>query len=672
MVLCVALGAMAQAETEAVVKMTYVDYNNSTTAMGEIAAGETARTGYNKISGGSVALANSGWGVNYITYIQVDASSVTDDIIGATLSIEVSGTTDNKRTTCLGVGYNNSIWSADMTYATADKTITTLGSTQWTSTKSSTTFEKKTFDILAAFENDANADKIVTLLVYGITNAGGSYIKNPQVTITSADASAMTTYTVKYVDESGDEITNASVYDILIGASASIADENKVAIYAKDKKYIYKSCDKESITTDEDATLNVITATFREAATWNYTVNAVIEGGDNVLKQLAVGTNFEEETIKVPYNQYIIKGGVIYEAPKNSSEYNASIVLEENNMVKTVEYSIPSLENVVYFIEAEDIKGMTGTTSANANVRCSNATGAYNGSETPVEVLTLTPGTYTIKAQVWGNKGQNLTINCGDESLVVPTVGYLTSGTLEFTLAENTLVTIPKCGDSGKCLDWILIQSAEANSLLVAEEGKDLDVEGNYASATYTRAIEAGKYGTICLPFAPDAASLENYTFFTMTSAEDGALNFVVDEAPVANKPYIYSLNEDKEATAITGEATEVSATTTDVEVNGWTMKGSFTNQAIDATTGNFYGLSSGTIVKANKTLTVKPYRAYFTSATGESAVALRITRGDETTEITTADLDVQPATVIYDLAGRRVEKMEKGIYIVNGKKVIR
>ena len=27
---------------------------------------------------------------------------------------------------------------------------------------------------------------------------------------------------------------------------------------------------------------------------------------------------------------------------------------------------------------------------------------------------------------------------------------------------------------------------------------------------------------------------------------------------------------------------------------------------------------------------------------------------------------------VIYDLQGRRVEKMEKGIYIVNGKKIIK
>ena len=33
--------------------------------------------------------------------------------------------------------------------------------------------------------------------------------------------------------------------------------------------------------------------------------------------------------------------------------------------------------------------------------------------------------------------------------------------------------------------------------------------------------------------------------------------------------------------------------------------------------------------------------------------------------------VEVQESTVIYDLLGRRVEKMEKGLYIVNGKKVL-
>ena len=52
---------------------------------------------------------------------------------------------------------------------------------------------------------------------------------------------------------------------------------------------------------------------------------------------------------------------------------------------------------------------------------------------------------------------------------------------------------------------------------------------------------------------------------------------------------------------------------------------------------------------------------------------ALRITRGgtEDTTGIEQL-INANGELVIYDLAGRRVEKMEKGIYIVNGKKVIR
>ncbi|MBO5872333.1 MAG: hypothetical protein J6Q75_06815, partial [Bacteroidaceae bacterium] len=43
----------------------------------------------------------------------------------------------------------------------------------------------------------------------------------------------------------------------------------------------------------------------------------------------------------------------------------------------------------------------------------------------------------------------------------------------------------------------------------------------------------------------------------------------------------------------------------------------------------------------------------------------------DETTSIDTVDAEAQNA-VIYDLSGRRAKKVNKGVYIVNGKKVIR
>lgn len=166
----------------ATVKMTYVNYDEPTTQNGEIAAGGTARSGYNKISDGSVGFGYTGWGVNYITYLQVDARAIPGKITKVTLKADVSGSTDSQRTTGWGVGYNNSTWSATMTYDDADKSIITLGDElQWTSTKSATVFENKSFDITGAFTVDA-LKKVATILVYETAAAGG-YIKNPTVEV---------------------------------------------------------------------------------------------------------------------------------------------------------------------------------------------------------------------------------------------------------------------------------------------------------------------------------------------------------------------------------------------------------------------------------------------------------------------------------------------------------
>ena len=89
------------------VQMTWVDYNNPDVAAGEIAAGATARSGYSKISAGSVENANAGWGENKITYLKVDASAIPGTIAKATLTADVSGSSDNKRETTWFVSYNS-------------------------------------------------------------------------------------------------------------------------------------------------------------------------------------------------------------------------------------------------------------------------------------------------------------------------------------------------------------------------------------------------------------------------------------------------------------------------------------------------------------------------------------------------------------------------------------
>ena len=64
-------------------------------------------------------------------------------------------------------------------------------------------------------------------------------------------------------------------------------------------------------------------------------------------------------------------------------------------------------------------------------------------------------------------------------------------------------------------------------------------------------------------------------------------------------------------------------------------------------------------------------FKAYLPAPVGSEAPMFSFGRGEGTTSIDQL-INTDSELVIYDLAGRRVQKMEKGIYIVNGKKVIR
>ena len=209
-------------------------------------------------------------------------------------------------------------------------------------------------------------------------------------------------------------------------------------------------------------------------------------------------------------------------------------------------------------------------------------------------------------------------------------------------------------------------------------EGIDFAPEHDaYVTSLYHRELASGKYGTIMLPFSPDAESLENFAFYSLTSAENDMLIFDEVEAPQANTPYLFSLREGKSATQITGGETTISSVITNPEeVNGWQMIGSFTNQTIatsEDADNYYYAYTSADnqLHKVTKTLNVKPYRAYFVTDTANPAQLAVRTRNGETTLIDAAEVEDFATGTYYDLSGRRVENPTKGLYIVNGKKVI-
>ena len=302
-------------------------------------------------------------------------------------------------------------------------------------------------------------------------NAGGGDLvgkgaaeKAPVLTLETVDASAMTTYTVKYVDGDGNEVKAAGVYDIVTGETATVSDEDKAAIYNADntKKYIYVSSDKESIVTVADSASNVITATFREAATYNYTVEAVDDSGI-LARTLGSYSNFEDESVKAPYNAYVLVEGTLYQAAATNKEYNKSVTLTEDNMKVQVVYAPTTIENVVYYQEAEDVEGLTKVTTGNTSIRSSNAASAY-AAEADVVLTNLAAGKYTLTAVICDTKNAKnaaFSFIAGVDTVLTTTtsaVNWSSSTSQEFTLAGETAISLAKGGSDMQTVDFVYIQ----------------------------------------------------------------------------------------------------------------------------------------------------------------------------------------------------------------------
>ena len=233
-----------------------------------------------------------------------------------------------------------------------------------------------------------------------------------------------------------------------------------------------------------------------------------------------------------------------------------------------------------------------------------------------------------------------------------------------------------KCNGNPSFGEYAIPSTAKCHLILDDSNATDFDITNanTYADVSYSRTITEGKFGTIILPFAPNAASLENYAFFKLAECGDGYMKFEEVTIPVANTPYIYTLREGKENVAITGAETTISSTVETPVVDGWQTIGSFTNQALDTSDGNYYAFSPSRneINKITKKLTVLPYRAYFKSDNAsKSAFSVYISGTTGVKEVLSSEIDGFEAEVVYDLSGRKIlDPVKGGIYIINGKKV--
>ena len=263
-------------------------------------------------------------------------------------------------------------------------------------------------------------------------------------------------------------------------------------------------------------------------------------------------------------------------------------------------------------------------------------------------------------------------------SLTSITIPYnVTSiGDYAFSFIENHL-DITLC--SNPKIEANAFKGSNYSIHLILNDDNAIDFEttniNTFDDITYNRTLATGKYGTIMLPFAPDAESLENFAFFALSSNNGEYLLFDEVAEPQANTPYLYTLREGKEATQITGGSTTISSEIVTPEVDGWKTIGSFTNHTITTENADtyYYAYTSADnqLHRVTKKLNVKPYRAYFTANGSQPAQLAIRTRGGDVTVIDAAEVEDLTPAVYYDLSGRRIDNPTKGVYVVNGKKVI-
>ena len=203
------------------------------------------------------------------------------------------------------------------------------------------------------------------------------------------------------------------------------------------------------------------------------------------------------------------------------------------------------------------------------------------------------------------------------------------------------------------------------------------DMAHNYGGILDVEYDLKGQYGTIILPVNYEIP--KNVKFYTCSAADaNGVLTLDGVNSGAKNKPYIVEY---------TGEDVPTPQTPKRYQIIGYKYGAATTNQKVGLLTGvlvegGFVPSGSYILSKYNDRFAfykvegenVKPaqqYRCYLTNSAPTAVSAFYLNGEGETTGINALLNGNNGETEIYDLSGKRLNHLQKGINIVNGQKVL-
>ena len=222
-----------------------------------------------------------------------------------------------------------------------------------------------------------------------------------------------------------------------------------------------------------------------------------------------------------------------------------------------------------------------------------------------------------------------------------------------------------------------------ATDNLVLDDDKDFVAYEPFAAkaASYSRTVEGTTWATLCLPFE---VSLENQNFraFKLLSADDVSETVELEEIETsiaAGTPVIIKMKDGANSLSISvaDKAIAKDVQTSKADNGNYQLQGLYTQKVFSKDADNNCYIVKGDKLMnpaklLDKTTTEhvgsKPFRAYMvdnSSAPAAGARMFSISVGGSTTAIEQLETTADSKAEYYDLQGRRLQDLQKGINIV-------
>ena len=222
-----------------------------------------------------------------------------------------------------------------------------------------------------------------------------------------------------------------------------------------------------------------------------------------------------------------------------------------------------------------------------------------------------------------------------------------------------------------------------ATDNLVLEDSKDFVAYEPFAAkaASYSRPVKEGTiWATLCLPFE---VSLDNQNFraFKFLSADEGTGTVELEEIEasiVAGTPVIIKMKDGATQLSISeaDKAIAKDVQTSETANGNYQLQGLYTQKMFSKDTdNNCYIVKGSKLMNPAKLLGTstefvgsKPFRAYMadnSSAPAAGARMFSISVGGSTTAIEQLESTADSKAEYYDLQGRRLQNLQKGVNIV-------